>query len=135
MNKWDRRYMLRAAEIAGWSKDDIGVGAVIVDSSNRQTSEGYNGVPAGVDEMFKEESEAKIHAEENAVLFARCDLSGQRIYVWPFLPCAHCASILAQVGIVEVIVPEEEAVSEKWQRSWDLAKALFDSKGIKVRKI
>jgi len=127
--------MLRAAEIARWSKDDIGVGAVIVGKDNRQTSEGYNGVPAGIDELFKLESEAKIHAEENAILFARCNLSGQRIYVWPFLPCAHCASIIAQVGIIEVIVPEEEATSDKWQRSWDLAKALFADKGIKVRKV
>jgi dCMP deaminase len=135
MTKWDKRFMDRCKTLASWSKDDIGVGAVIVDQTNKVISEGYNGVPRGCPEFLKKFSDAKLHAEQNAILFARRELSGQMIYVWPYFPCGKCASMIVQVGITEVVVPEDCFGNDKWIASWDIARILFDAAGIKVRKL
>ncbi len=135
--KWKRRYMEMAKHIAPWSKDDIGVGAIIYDRyTHRLISMGYNGVPRGVDESFVAFSRAKLHAEQNAILFARNSISNNcAIVVWPFMPCAICSAMIIQVGIREVIIPKEGLYSEKWQEDWDIARAMFSDTNIEVTEI
>ena len=50
--KWHRRWIDRAKEVAGWSKDpSTRVGCVLVDPRfNTSISEGYNGIPRNVDD-------------------------------------------------------------------------------------
>ena len=48
MNKWYKRYLKLAAEVAQWSKDpSTKVGAVVVGSKGQILSQGYNGFQIG----------------------------------------------------------------------------------------
>ena len=135
--KWKLRYMNLAKLISNWSKDDIGVGAVIYErESHFLVSMGYNGVPAGVDESFKAFRSAKLHAEQNAILFAG-DIRQRNcaIVVWPFMPCAICTAMIIQSGIQEVIVPKYGLYSEKWQKEWDIARALLADVNLKLTEL
>lgn len=94
--------------VATWSKDpSTQVGAVIVDTHNRIISTGFNGFPRGVkDEVVERDVKLlrTIHAEDNAILFAKCDVSGMTIYV-THPPCARCAAKIIQAGITRVVYP------------------------------
>jgi dCMP deaminase len=108
--KWDARFLGLAEHIASWSKDpSTKCGAVLVDDANRVISMGYNGFPAGVEdspELYQDRS-AKyariIHAEINAILFARQDCHRMTIYTFPFPPCNECAKVIVQAGIFRVV--------------------------------
>ncbi len=126
MDKWDRRFAEMAALVSTWSKDPSPqVGAVIADPLHRVVSVGYNGLPHGMldDPKILENRELKnsciIHAEENAILFARRDLSGCTIYTYPVPPCGGCASKIRQSGIVRVVAPQEHdpEFMERWAAS------------------
>ena len=85
--KWDTRFLSLAAHISGWSKDPSSqVGAVITDG-NRIVSLGYNGFAAGVHDTTERlvdratKLNLTIHAEENAMNFAKRDLPGCTAYV------------------------------------------------------
>ena len=104
IDKWDRRFLELAKTVAGWSKDpSTKVGAVIT-IGNRIVSLGYNGFAAGVDDSVERYQDrdfkyaAVLHAEENAMLFARGDIRGCIIYTWPMPPCSRCAAKLIQAG-------------------------------------
>ncbi|HET8686514.1 MAG TPA: dCMP deaminase family protein [Methanosarcina sp.] len=120
-NKWHGRFMNMAKLVSTWSKDpSTQVGAVIVDSSNRVVSVGFNGLPRGI-----EDSEARlldrdvklsltIHAEENALLFANQSLEGCSIYVTQ-QPCGPCSAKLIQKGIKAVYsVKPSGGFKERW---------------------
>ncbi|MHC4992640.1 MAG: deaminase [Planctomycetota bacterium] len=49
-----------------------------------------------------------IHAEDNAVAYARCDLRGATAYVTGS-PCAACFRRLLQAGIRRIVQAEREA--------------------------
>ena len=111
-SKWQQRFMEMARLAASWSKDPShGVGAVIAAPNNRVVSVGFNGLPQGYDDdaLLTMEREQKwmavIHAEENAILFAQRNLQGHNLFVYPLHPCEHCASLIHQVGITRVYVP------------------------------
>ena len=64
-----------------------------------------------------------IHAEINAILSAGKPLEGCTLYVWPFMPCSQCASIIIQSGIRRVVtVPSD---SERWAESFRYTEELF----------
>lgn len=87
------------------------VGAVIVDSQNRIISTGYNGSPIKTDDfLFPLEIDNKtqpyvIHAELNAILFAKQDLTDTTLFV-TMSPCLHCAALIIQSGIKTVVYSE-----------------------------
>ena len=108
--KWDKRFMEMAKLIASWSKDpSTKCGAVITDPNKRIISMGFNGFPAGTSDNMdlyqdrKRKYRRVIHAEKNAILFAKQDLSNCKIYVWPMPPCAQCAAAIIQSGIKTVV--------------------------------
>lgn len=136
--KWDRRFLALAQHIAQWSKDpSTKTGAVIVDPGNRLVSSGYNGFPRGVNDTPErlENREMKykiiVHCERNALLFAREPVNGYRLYTWPFMPCAPCASMVIQAGIIEVIAPVSD--NSRWLEDFNLARTLFGEAGVKVK--
>lgn len=106
-----------AALVSTWSKDpENKVGAVIVDPRNIIVSTGYNGPPQGVSDNYstKEEKLARtLHAEENAILWARRSLQNCTLYLYPFIPCSHCAAMVIQTGIYRVVTTETE-ISNRW---------------------
>ena len=112
MDKWDKYFLLIAEEAAQLSKDpSTKCGAVIVDSMKRILSTGFNGFPRHLDDDPKlyADREVKyrrvVHAEMNAVVFARRELLGCTLYTIPFLPCERCAPIIIQAGIRRIVAP------------------------------
>jgi dCMP deaminase len=108
MITWDEYFMDVAIAISKKSKDPTtSVGCVIVDRNNRPVSFGYNGSVMGCDEslMIYErpyKDMLSIHAEMNALIFAKADLAGCRIYVTN-APCENCLKHLLQAGIREFV--------------------------------
>lgn len=136
MNKWDKRFISLARHVAQWSKDpSTKVGAVIVDENKRIISLGFNGFPIGVmdtDDLLSNRElklQAILHAEENAILFAKQDLSKCTLYVWPLMTCAKCASKIIQSGIKKVVSCNLNRRPE-WENNFKLARQLFDQSGV-----
>jgi len=136
MNKWDEFFMKQAKLCSTMSKDkSTKVGACIA-KGKKLISIGYNGYPAGVndepttreDKLFK-----TIHAELNAILSAKCDLTGCTIYGYPMPPCSQCAAAIIQSGITRVVTKEptiEQA--ERWYRSFTVASQLYREAGVTI---
>lgn len=109
----DECSMRLAETISLRSKDpSTQVGACITSiKDGRIMSLGYNGFPFGCsDDTFNwekdDDSDNKylyvVHAELNAIISARRDLSGCRLYVTHF-PCNECMKAIIQAGIKEVV--------------------------------
>lgn len=119
---WDMHFMSLVSLIAMRSKDpNTKVGAVIVDKLNRIISTGYNGFPRMCDEREftwsregEDESCTKypyvVHAELNAILSARRDLTDCTIYVDLF-PCSSCVKAIIQSGIGTVKYSDDKYIN------------------------
>lgn len=157
---WDEYFMLQAVVASFKSKDpSTKVGCVFVDSKNHQVSMGYNGQVAGIDETQISWNKSKelpldqqkyayvVHSEANAILHAKGNLEGTRLYVTLF-PCNECAKLIATVRIKEVIYLSdkyngtiENAVSKKilamsgiTTRQLTLRSSLMDELGVHLKK-
>ncbi len=128
-NKWNKRFIELAKLVSTWSKDpSTQVGAVIVDQKNRVVSLGFNGYPRGVkDEGLdnREERYAKVlHAEANAILFAKQNLTDCIIYVYPLLPCSSCMALIIQTGIIKVVAQFSEKRNKELLARWEYSNQL-----------
>ena len=140
-NKWHKRFLELADLISTWSKDPSSkIGAVIVDKDNRVVSTGYNGFAKNVKDTPERYDNRDIkykivlHAEENAMSYARRDLTGCVLYVSGLMPCSHCASLIIQNGIKTVVTWKKE-VPERWKESMDLTKEIFNEAGVEMIEI
>jgi dCMP deaminase len=137
---WDMRFLDQAKLVASWSKDpSTKVGAVIVDEHNRVVSQGFNGFARGVADsktrLHTREVKYRLvlHAECNAILFARRPLEGCIMYSWPMQPCAQCASMLVQVGIQRVVsVHPSPDRTKRWGADMNLAKEIMKEGGARL---
>lgn len=121
--------------ISSWSKDTTQVGAVIVNADNMIISTGYNGFPKHIKDDFRlqnREEKLKIilHAEENALLFTKQDVTDCTIYIYPFMPCSNCAAKIIQSGIKNVISYRND--NERWKDSFETAANLFKEAGVNL---
>ncbi len=139
LDKWDRRFITLASHIAQWSKDpSTQCGSVITDSNNRVISLGFNGFPRGIADTDLSNRELKyektLHGEVNSILYAKQDLTGCTIYVWPLFPCARCASVIVQSGVTRVvsIKPPADERTARWEPSNKIAMDMFTEVGVKV---
>ena len=139
--KWHKRFLELAEFISKWSKDPSSkIGAVIVDKYNRIVSTGYNGFPRDVeDTLYRyEDRDVKykiiLHAEENAISYAKIDLSGCILYVSGLPPCAHCASLIIQSGIRKVVIRKQE-IPERWIESMTLSKQILNEAKVELIEI
>lgn len=95
---------------------------------------GYNGLPRGIDDstdrlLSREWKMLTIlHAEHNAILTARQDVSGWSMYVTHH-PCSNCASVMVQSGIAEVHYRRNMEFEERWEVPLAIAKDLFSEAG------
>lgn len=135
--KWDHRFLELAKHISTWSKDpSTKVGAVIVDKRNRVISTGYNGFPRGVKDTPERLNDRDtkysmvIHGEINALLFATQPLEGTTLYLWPFLSCSKCTSIIINAGVKRVVAPVND--SPRWNESIKLSQDLYFEAGVQV---
>lgn len=138
---WNRRFLELSDFISTWSKDpSTKVGAVIVDPNRRIVSTGYNGLPIGVvdDKDRLEDREKKykmiLHAEENAIMFSRRDLSGCSLYVSSLPPCSHCASLIIQSGIKDVYV-WDSVVPDRWMESLKMTETMFGEADVSLHRV
>ena len=105
----DRRY-IRMATI--WAENSYctrrQVGALIV-KNQRIISDGYNGTPAGFENICEDENNVTkpyvLHAEANAITKVaksanNCD--GSTLYITAS-PCIECAKLIIQAGIKRVV--------------------------------
>jgi dCMP deaminase len=133
---WDRRFLELADFVSKWSKDpSTKVGAVIT-NGRQVVSLGFNGFPAGVEDHRHRydnkdiKYEMIVHAEANAIVFARDSLSGCTIYV-TFPPCARCAGKIIQAGIKRVVcMPPPAHRYEDWKESLEFASTMFHEAGV-----
>lgn len=110
--KWDKRFArLVKNEISSWSKDpNEKVGCLLVSPDKNRFSLGFNGFPRKIvdSEMRLLDRDCKnklsVHAELNAILNSRTDLTGWSLYVTK-APCTPCALAIIQAGIVRVVCP------------------------------
>jgi len=137
-SKWDERFMGMAHHIAGWSKDDSSkVGAVIA-SGKRVVSLGFNGFPSGVnDEIISRDQKLlrTVHAEANALAFARGSVAGCSIYV-THPPCAHCTGHIIQHGIGRVLwVAPDPRFIERWGDSYLESMRMLREAGVDMLEV
>lgn len=109
----DKRY-IRMAQI--WAENSYcsrrKVGALIV-KDKMIISDGYNGTPAGFENVCEDENGLTkpyvLHAEANAITKIACSNNsskGATMYVTTS-PCIECAKLIIQAGIKRVIYSEK----------------------------
>lgn len=114
----DKRY-LRMAQI--WSENSYcrrrKVGALLV-KDKMIISDGYNGTPAGFDNVCESEDNVTypyvLHAEANAITkVARSNNSseGSTLYV-STSPCMECSKLIIQAGIRRVVFSEMYRITD-----------------------
>jgi dCMP deaminase len=140
---WDQRFLKLAKHISTWSKDpSTQVGAVAV-RDRRLLATGYNGFPRGIDDTDERLQDRQqkllrtVHAEANIVAQASLhgvSLEKASIYIWPFLPCSSCCTLLIQAGIQRVIVPDFE-IPDRWLVSFTTSVGMLEEAGIQLERI
>jgi len=114
----DKRY-LRMAAI--WAENSYckrrRVGALIV-KDKMIISDGYNGTPAGFENVCEDENGATkpyvLHAEANAITKIACSNNNSKdatLYVTAS-PCIECAKLIIQAGIRRVVYSEKYRLSD-----------------------
>ncbi len=136
MNKWDLRFLNLAKAIASYSKDPSTQCGCVITKGNEIVSTGFNGYPRGVlDNLVEDPRHVKlakmIHAEVNAILFAKKDLTGHTLYITPIPPCGPCAAVIVQTGITRVVVGQIVGLDiSRWNESCEIGMDMFDQSGI-----
>lgn len=121
----DNYFINIAEEVASRSKDpSTQVGAVIVDQKHRPISFGYNGfLWAWDDRYLTRERPMKyyfsIHAEMNAILFAKADLSWCTLYC-NYACCENCLKFIIQSWIQTVVYKKLHVNSHKNASFWSM---------------
>jgi dCMP deaminase len=117
-SKLDRRY-LKMAKI--WAENSYcerrKVGALLV-KDKMIISDGYNGTPAGFENICEDENNKTkpyvLHAEANAITkVAKSGNSsdGATLYVTSS-PCIECAKLIIQAGIIRVVFIEKYRIDD-----------------------
>ena len=139
MTKWDKRFLELAHHISSYSKDpSTKVGAVLA-RGNLLVSIGFNGFPHGVNDeeglLYNREEKYKriIHAEPNAILSAKQDVSDCTLYVSPLPPCSKCSLLIIQSGIKRIITYKlSKDLEKRWGEDITLSHSLFLQAGVEV---
>lgn len=142
LNCWDKFFLSLAEFYSQRSKDPSTKCGAIIARGNRQISQGFNGFPMMVDDKPEhyQNRELKllmiIHAEVNAILFAKQDLTGSTIYTWPFPPCCRCAAVIIQSGISRVIAPApSDALAARWKAELLTAKVMYSDAEVELVEV
>jgi dCMP deaminase len=140
LTNWDKRFLDLAELVSSWSKDpSTKVGAVIVDDQNIIVSVGFNGFPKGIednDRLNHRDSKYQIivHAENNALMFAKRPLDGCTIYTYPFMPCPRCAGMIIQSGIKRVVSYKNTTDRMRWELDFSISRELFNEANIQLEE-
>ena len=135
-SKWILRFLYLADHVSTWSKDPSSkIGAVIARDKNI-ISVGYNGFPPQIADTAKRLTNRNskylrtIHAELNAIKFARGNTEGAAIYC-NVPPCHDCAKHIISHNIKYVYAWEpSEDLKQRWQESFATSEVLFEEAGV-----
>jgi len=136
---WERYFLDLAEQVSRRSPDpNTKHGCVLVDRDQRVISTGYNGPVSGLPNELvpltrPEKYSWFLHAEDNAVAFARCDLRGATAYVTG-PPCAPCFRRLLQVGIRRIVhAGRQSACIDEYEHT--ACKQMAEALGVEVVEI
>ncbi len=138
LDKWDHRFLALADYISDWSKDPSTQVGCVLTRKRRVVSMGFNGFPAGVEDTEERladrdtKYEMVVHAEQNALMFAGDRAEGCVLYVHPLPPCARCAVLVIQAGIVRVVCDQPDFDHERWGEQAKIADTMFREAGLEV---
>jgi dCMP deaminase len=130
-------YGMRLADTAKLKSKDPSkqVGCAILHVDNSVVSMGFNGLPMNVPEpeyIFANRDlklQWIIHAELNAILLARKDLTHCTLYATLF-PCSGCAKAIIQAGIERVVA--SPFVPLRWEDDCRTACDMFAQAGMEI---
>jgi dCMP deaminase len=134
----DKYYINKALEYSLNSNDPSKkVGCCIV-KNNKIISKGCNNPPKDFKNMTWNKGEGLdnkhlyiIHAEAEAIISAKCDLTNAILYT-TFFPCNECSKLIIISGIKEIVY-----LDDKYNNEYiiEASKILLDSLNIKYRKV
>ncbi len=138
LTNWDIRFLTMAKHIGLWSKDPSSKCGAIISRNKVMISSGFNGFPANTDDYpeIYEDRERKylrvIHAEINAILYAKCDLTGCTLYC-TLPPCCQCTAAIIQSGISKVIYNSpDQSFIDRWKDHIHESKRMFSEAGVVI---
>jgi len=136
---WEEYFMTMALVASLKSKDpSTQVGAVIIDNKTRKlVSSGYNGFPRYIDDDQIPQTRPEkylyvVHAELNAILHARRELSDCSLYVTVF-PCSECMKAVVQSDIKRIVYLNDLNGSD-WNESKKATMKMVELAGIEIVK-
>ena len=135
---WHNYFIAITKEVAAKSKDPSSkVGAIIVNKNHEIVSTGFNGFVSKCDETcMTYERPMKynliIHAEMNALIFAKRDLYNCTVYS-THGPCENCLKHLLQAGIVKYFYDDPGIIRDRGSREQKAAiMRLVDATNIQI---
>ena len=140
MSDWHNYFIKIANATAEKSKDPSSqVGCVIVDTDKRIVSTGFNGFVAGCNEAEMTYDRPMkyhliIHAEMNALMFAKEPVRGCTIYVTHH-PCDNCLKHLLQAGIKKVYYGSDSVVKRFSKDQLEAIDRLKKATGVHIEQI
>lgn len=149
---WDEYFIRIAHLVAQKSKDrSTKVGAVIVGPDREIRSTGFNGFPRGVNDYAEERHgrpakyDWTVHAEANAIVNSARHGAATKdctLYLnWEPYPCAECAKLISNSGIVLVVGPaipfggRPVANQIDWQEKFKVTRKMFAEVGVETRTV
>lgn len=138
--RWYDFFHNMATLCANMSKDpNTKVGAIIVAPNLNIIATGFNGLPRGVRDLPERmQRPAKylwtVHAEANAIAAAartNTSLEGATLYC-THSPCAQCAALIVQVGIVCVAVNETSEANMLTEEQRATAATILSESGVRL---
>ena len=137
-----RKYLAIALSVAGLSKENTKVGAVIIGPNGEGGPWGYNGACRGSDADIDWRSETReerlwwmAHAEANAIYAAArmgFPTYGCSIVV-THPPCMECAKSISQSGIKAVYCPyPDDEFHDRWVEHIKRSEHLFRETGVEL---
>ncbi len=142
LNRWDKRFLELALHISQWSKDPSTKCGAVIARGNRIISLGFNGFPMMVQDHKEDYANRELklqkvlHAEVNAILFAKEDLTRCTIYTQPFPPCCRCAAQIIQSGIDKVVAPKPSgSLRDRWGTELQIAISMYADAGVELVEV
>lgn len=140
---WDYRFLNLAKLVSTWSKDEsTKVGAVIVRPDKTVAGLGYNGFPRKMPDKKEhydnraEKYSRIIHAEINALLYTKENVSGFTLYTYPLLPCDRCFVQLVQAGITRCVAPTIQGeLFYRWNTYLEKTRQYAQEMGIEICEV
>jgi dCMP deaminase len=141
-DKADKFFQLAEFQANLFSKDpNTKVGALFLAPGSYQiVSQGFNGMPRGIDETIASRWERPVkyfrvaHAEANAVANA-CRHGApleNTIAIVTLFPCATCAKLMIQSGIQYLVTREPDMSCPRWGEEFKYSLEMLQEAGVEI---